>query len=142
MPELAAGFQSLPVEYQQVVRLAQDRYQIAVTPLEALAGGWSGAMVFLVSVASISLGRIEHYVLKLDRKNEKAQSDEIRRHDSAVRQSPPGFADRHLAQMVFDRIEVEGALGIFYSIAGQSLHRYRTLSAYEKPGQVETIFAH
>src|SRR5262249_30767516 len=30
---------------------------------------------------------------------------------------------------------------IFYTIAGQSLHRYRTLAAYERQSQIETIFA-
>ena len=88
MLNLAAGFQSLPVEYQNVIRLAQERNQIAITPLQALAGGWSGAMVFLVSVASQNPDRIEHYVLKLDRKNEKSQSDEIRRHEAAVQPIP------------------------------------------------------
>jgi len=142
MPELITDFQSLPSEYQNVVRLAQDRHQIGVTPLQALAGGRSGAMVFLVSVSSQNPERIEHCVLKLDRKNEWSQSDEIRLHDAAVRQSPPGFAAQHLAQMAFDPIEADGALGMFYSIAGQSLHQYRTLSAYEKQSQVEAIFAH
>ncbi|HVO72143.1 MAG TPA: serine/threonine-protein kinase, partial [Aggregatilineaceae bacterium] len=138
---LAAGFQSLPPEHQNIVRLAQDQNQIEITPLQALAGGWSGAIVFLVSVAFLTSGRIEHLVLKLDRKNEKSQSDEIRRHEAAMRQSPPRFADQHLARMVFDRVEADGAIAIFYSIAGQSLHRYKTLSAYDKQSQVETIFA-
>lgn len=141
MPILAAGFQSLPIEYQNVVQLAQERNQIAVTPLQALAGGWSGAMVFLVSVASQNPDGIEHFVLKLDRKNEKSQSDEIRRHEAAIRQSPLGFADQHMARMVFDRVEIDGAMAIFYSIAGQSLHRYKTLSAYEKQSEVETTFS-
>ncbi|MFN8451627.1 MAG: NB-ARC domain-containing protein [Anaerolineae bacterium] len=141
MPNLAAGFQSLPVEYQTVVQLAQERNQIAITPLQALAGGWSGAMVYLVSIAAQNPDRIEHFVLKLDRKNEKSPSDEIQRHEAAVRQSPPGFADQHMAQMVFERIEADGAIAIFYSIAGQSLHRYKTLSAYEKQSEVETAFA-
>ncbi len=142
MSELAAGFQSLPAEYQNVIQLAQDRHQLAITPLQTLAGGWSGALVFLASVALRNPERIEHFILKLDRKNERSPSDEIQRHAAVVRQSPPGFVAQHLAQMAFDRVEAEGAIAIFYSIAGQSLHRYRTLSAYDKPNQVETIFAH
>ena len=51
MPELAAGFQSLTPEYQLVIRLAQEQHHLAVTPLQTLAGGWSGALIFLVSVA-------------------------------------------------------------------------------------------
>ena len=43
MPELTTDFQSLPEEYQRVIRLAQDQYQITVAPLQLLVGGWSGA---------------------------------------------------------------------------------------------------
>ena len=59
MPELAAGFQSLPVEYQNVIQQAQDQLHLTITPLQVLAGGWSGALVFLVSVASLSPEPIE-----------------------------------------------------------------------------------
>ena len=38
MADLAAGFQSLPIEYQNVIRLAQEQNQIAVTPLQARVG--------------------------------------------------------------------------------------------------------
>ncbi|MBZ0295301.1 MAG: tetratricopeptide repeat protein [Anaerolineae bacterium] len=141
MRNLAVGFQSLPTEYQNIIRLAQDRNQITVTPLQALTGGWSGAMVFLVSVASQNPDRIEHLVLKLDRKNEKSQSDETRRHEAAIQQSPPGFAGQHMAKMMFDCVEADGVIAIFYSIAGQSLYRFKTLSAYENQNQVEAIFA-
>ena len=51
MPELTVDFQTLPEEYQQVIRLAQDQYKITVTPLQLLVGGWSGAVVYLVSVS-------------------------------------------------------------------------------------------
>src|SRR5262249_54986546 len=110
---LAAGFQSLPVEYQNVIRLAQDQYSIAITPLQALAGGWSGAMVYLVSVAHSDSAQIEHLVLKLDRKNEFSTSDETQRHATAARLAPPDFAAHHLAQMAFDRVEAGKALAIF-----------------------------
>jgi hypothetical protein len=36
-PELTVDFQSLPDEYQQVIRLAQDTYNITVAPLQLLA---------------------------------------------------------------------------------------------------------
>ena len=52
MAELTTDFQSLPEEYQQIIRLAQDKYKIAIAPLQLLVGGWSGAVVYLVSVAS------------------------------------------------------------------------------------------
>ena len=140
MANIAKGFQSLPIEYQNVIRLAQDQHEIGITPLQTLVGGWSGAMVFLVSVSFHNPERVEHFILKLDRKNEKSQSDEIRRHEVAVRQSPPDFAAQHLAQMAFDRLEVDGILAIFYSIAGHSLLNFRTLSKYQRQSQLETLF--
>jgi len=141
MTDLAADFLSLPPEYQTVIRLAQERHSIQITPLQALAGGWSGAMVYLVSVLSASPQRIEHLVLKLDRKGEHATADETQRHAAAARLAPPEFAAQHLARLAFERVEAEGALAIFYAVAGQSLHRYRTLAAYERQDQIETIFA-
>ena len=49
MPELATEFQSLPEEYQLVIRLAEETHKVAVAPLQLLVGGWSGAVVYLVS---------------------------------------------------------------------------------------------
>ena len=83
MLELAAGFKTLTPEFQEIIRLAQERLNITITPLQALSGGWSGASIYLVSVHSQGAQGLEHYVLKLDRKNEKARSDEIQRHPSA-----------------------------------------------------------
>jgi hypothetical protein len=74
MSELKAGFESLPEDYQRVLRLAQERHQITVAPLQTLVGGWSGAMVFLVSVAWNETKRVEHCILKLDRKSKTARS--------------------------------------------------------------------
>ena len=51
MPELSPEFQSIPEEYQHLIRLAQDAYAISVAPLQLLVGGWSGAIVYLVSVS-------------------------------------------------------------------------------------------
>ena len=140
MSDLASGFQSLPVEYQEVILLAQEQYHITVTPLQILTGGWSGAIIYLVSVAFQEPARVEHFVLKLDRKSEKARADEIRRHQDAARLSPPDFASRHMAQMLFERVEHAGAIAIFYTIAGQSLHQFRPLSAFESQHQLETLF--
>jgi predicted ATPase len=141
MANIAEGFQSLPIEYQNVIQLAQDQHQIGITPLQTLVGGRSGAMVFLVSVSFHNPERIEHFILKLDRKNEKSPSDEIRRHDVAVRHSPPDFAAQHLAQMAFDRLEADDALAIFYSIAGHSLRSFLTLSQYHRQSQLETLLS-
>ncbi len=50
MPEVATDFRSLPEEYQQVIRLAEETHKITVAPLQLLVGGWSGAAVYLVSI--------------------------------------------------------------------------------------------
>ena len=56
MPELTTDFKSLPEEYQQIIRLAQDLYKITVAPLQLLVGGWSGAVVYLVSYRAFTFG--------------------------------------------------------------------------------------
>jgi len=140
MPELTTDFQSLPEEYQHVIRLAQDTYKITVAPLQLLVGGWSGAVVYLVSVSSNETKRVEHCILKLDRKGKNAKSDEVTRHNTVMSKSTPEFAREHIAELVFDRVEHEGAIAIFYRIAGQSLIKYRPLSHYGQPSQLKTIF--
>jgi hypothetical protein len=51
MLEVTTDFRSLPQEYQQVLQQAQEMYQITIAPLELLVGGWSGTVVYPVSVA-------------------------------------------------------------------------------------------
>ena len=46
----------------------------------------------------------------------------------------------HIAELVFDRVEHEGSIAIFYRIAGQSLLKYRPLANYERQSQLRTIF--
>ena len=116
MPELATDFQSLPPEYQAVIRLAQETYSITVAPLQLLVGGWSGAVVFLVSVSYNETHRIEHSILKLDRKGKAAKSDEVTRHNAVLTTSSPQFARQHIAELVLERIEQDGAMAIFYRI--------------------------
>jgi predicted ATPase/class 3 adenylate cyclase len=140
MPELTTDFQSLPEEYQQVIRLAQDTFKITVAPLQLLVGGWSGAVVYLVSVSSNDTGRVEHCILKLHRKSKFAVPDEVTRHNIVLSNSTSEFALNHIAELVFDRVEHEGAIAIFYRIAGQSLLKYRPLSNYERQNQLKTIF--
>jgi predicted ATPase len=140
MNELTANFQSLPQEYQHVIQLAQDTYKITVTPLQLLVGGWSGAIVYLVSVSPNETQRVEHCILKLDRKGKSAKSDEVTRHNAVLSKSTPEFARDHIAELVFDRVEQEGVIAIFYRIAGQSLLKYRPLSSYGRQSQLKTIF--
>ncbi len=118
MPELTTDFQSLPEEYQHIIRLAQEQYNITVAPLQLLVGGWSGAVVYLVSVSSNETRRVEHCILKLDRKGKNARSDEVTRHNTVMSKSTPEFARDHIAELVFDRVEQEGVIAIFYRIAG------------------------
>jgi len=140
MPELITGFQSLPEEYQEVIRLAQEQYNITVAPLELLVGGWSGAIVYLVSVSANDSKRVEHCILKLDRKRRASKSDEVTRHNTAMSESTVDFARDHIPELAFDRVEDEGAMAIFYRIAGQSLLNYRPLSSYGQQNQLKTIF--
>ena len=140
MPELTNDFQSLPSEYQQVIQLAQETNKIAIAPLQLLVGGWSGAVVYLVSVAWNETKRVEHCILKLDRKSKNAKSDEVTRHNTVMEKAVPEFARTHIAELVFERMEHEGAIAIFYRIAGESLQRYRPLSNYERQSQPKTIF--
>ncbi len=46
----------------------------------------------------------------------------------------------HVAELVFDRVEHDGAIAIFYRIAGQSLLKYLPLSKYERQNQLKTLF--
>ncbi len=94
MPELTTDFRSLPEEYQHIIHLAEERYKITVAPLQLLVGGWSGAVVYLVSVSSNDTKRVEHCILKLDRKGKAAKSDEVTRHNTVMSKSTPEFAPR------------------------------------------------
>jgi predicted ATPase len=140
VPERTIEFDSLPEEYQQVLRLAQDRHNIIVQPLQVLVGGWSGAMVYLVSVAYQATGKVEHCILKLDRKGKSPKADEVTRHQTVLEASPPEFVGKHVPELVFDRVEGEGAVAIFYRIAGQSLLKFLPLSRFGQQSQLKTIF--
>lgn len=140
MLELTNDFQSLPPEYQHIIQLAQEKNNITVAPLQLLVGGWSGAVVYLASVAWNETKRVEHCILKLDRKSKNAKSDEVTRHHTVIEKAAPEFARAHIAELVFDRVEHAGAMAIFYRIAGESLQKYRPLSNYEQQSQLKTIF--
>ncbi len=140
MPESRVSFQSLPAEYRQVIQLAQDQLDISITPLQELVGGWSGAAIYLVSVSSPDSRRVEHLILKVDRKRPVSSSDEIDRHQMVISESPADFVRQHIPEMVYARVEDENALVIFYAIAGHSLRNFRTLSSHHRQSQLETLF--
>ena len=140
MPDLTTDLNSLPEAYQRVIRLAEDQYNIVVQPLQVLVGGWSGAVVYLVSVSFNETGKVEHCILKLDRRGKSVKADEVTRHNTVLNQSSPEFCRTHIAELVFEQVELEDALAIFYRIAGQSLLEYLPLSQFGQQSQLETIF--
>src|SRR3954453_12126954 len=141
MSDPATGFSSLPPEFQHVLTVAEERNGITVTPLEQLVGGWSGAAIHLVSVATADSRRVEHCILKLDRNRPGSRSGEIDRHNAALAAAPPGFARAHTPDMAFDPVEDEGAIAIFYRIAGQSLRNYRPLGSHRRQSELAAILA-
>ncbi len=141
MSELTTDFKSLPEEYQYIIHLAEEQNNITVAPLQLLVGGWSGAVVYLVSVSSNDTKRVQHCILKLDRKGKSAKSDEVTRHNTVMDRSTPAFAREHIAELVFERVDDKGAIAIFYRIAGQSLLQYLPLSKFGQQIQLKTIFA-
>jgi len=46
-----------------------------------------------------------------------------------------------MVDLAFDRVECDGAIAIFYSIAGQSLRHFRPLASHERRSQLESIFS-
>ena len=140
MIELADEFKTLPPDYQKVLQLAQETYKIKVTPLQELKGGQTGANLYLVSVSLPDSPKIQHLVLKLDHKSNKTKMDELERHSIAVNKATAEFAHNHIADLSFNRIELENTVAIFYNIAGQSLHSYRPLASYQQQNRIEKIF--
>ena len=140
MPELADKFKSLPPEFQNIIRLAQDKFNIEITPLQELKGGRTGAYLFLASVSFLQSNKVQHLILKLDHKSKKSKMDELERHSMAFKNAPPEFANNHIADLAFDRIELDESVAIFYSIAGQSLHHYKSLASYQQQNKLEKIF--
>src|SRR6185503_10436127 len=110
MSEHAKDFTSFPSEYLNVLRLAQARHNIEIQPLEKLAGGRSGAFIYLVSVSAHGSDKVEHCVLKLEHKRKIKNADETERHNIVRTQAPPEFARDHLAAMAFDRVELEDTI--------------------------------
>ena len=140
MIDLANDFTTLKSEYQKVIQLAQETNHIRITPLLELKGGQTGANLYLVSVSSVDSKKVYHLVLKLDHKSTKTQMDELERHSIAVKQASAEFSHNHIPELEFERIEEGGAVAIFYKIAGQSLHQYKSLSSFQQLDKIEMIF--
>jgi predicted ATPase/Tfp pilus assembly protein PilF len=140
MFDIADEFRSLPSEHQTVLQLAQEQHNIAITPLQKLLGGRTGAFLYLVSVSSAGSDQLKHLVLKLDRAR-PGKADELDKHQLALSQAPPDFAHQHMAELAFEKVETEDSLAIFYTIAGESLHRYGTLASHAAQIELEAIFS-
>ena len=141
MSKLADDFCNLPTEFINIIKFAQDKLNIEVTPLQELKGGRTGAYLFLVSISFLQTNKVKHLILKLDRKSKKSKMDELERHSIAFKQAPPEFASNHVADLEFDRIELDESVAIFYSIAGQSLHHYKSLASYQQQNKLENILS-
>lgn len=136
----SAHFDTLPPEYHHLLGLAKEKYDLAVTPLQALSGGRTGAILYLVSATRGDVRRVEHLIAKFDRVNPKARPTEVERHRMALTQAPAPFANQHMAKLVYE-VEHEGTIALFYSIAGQSLQRFRSLASEERQSRLETLFS-
>ncbi len=141
MTEFHKNFKSLPDDFQNLLRLAQEKLNIEITPLQELKGGRTGAHLFLVSVSLLQSNRIDHLILKLDHKSKKTKIDELERHTLAVKEAPEKFARNQIADLAFERIEIDDAVAIFYSIAGHSLNNYHSLADYQQQSRLEKIFS-
>jgi len=132
-------FGKLPPDYQHLLHLAKEKHHLDVAPLEALKGGQTGAFLYLVSVSVGDFRQVEHLVLKFARVNERAKSTEIERHRLALSQAPTVFARQNLAKLAYE-VEHEGAIALFYTVAGQSLQHFRTLASQERQSRLEALF--
>jgi predicted ATPase len=139
MSELAREFDALPPRHRAVLQLSQERYNIAVQPLQQITGGLSGAFLYLVSVSSAEGEKVEHLVLKLDQP-EKGEPGEVEQHALALDKAPPDFAEEHMADLAYEPVELDGSIAIFYRIAGESLQEYRPLSKFKQQSQLLAIF--
>jgi hypothetical protein len=83
---------------------------------------------------------VEHFVVKFDRINEKAKPTEVERHRMALNEAPRHFADQNLAKLAYE-VEHEGAIALFYTIAGQSLQQFRALASEERQSRLERLFS-
>src|SRR5438552_4867606 len=139
-PFYSSDLRRIPPEYQRLLHLAEEQFGFDVTPLAALKGGRTEALLYLASVSARGRRHVEHLVLKLDRINERARTSEIERHRLASSQAPPAFATRNMARLAYE-VESEGAIALFYTVAGQSLQQFRTLASEERQSRLEALFA-
>jgi len=132
-------FTSLPPEYQAVLQEVEEERGYKVKPLQALGGGRTGALLYLVSATQKKTATVQHYILKLDRVRPDRRSEEIKRHQHAQEHAPEIFRRKHMAQLAFT-IEQETVVALFYTIAGQSLLHYQPMFAHNRQSQLKALF--
>jgi non-specific serine/threonine protein kinase len=132
-------FDQLPAEYQYLLQLAKEDYQLDVAPLAELKGGRTGAFLYLVSALVGDSQHLEHFILKFDHISETARQTEKERHHQAWSQAPEAFANQHMAKLAYE-LEHERAVALFYTVAGQSLQNFHPLAAQEQQSRLEKLF--
>ncbi|MEP6895637.1 MAG: hypothetical protein ABI986_08525, partial [Chloroflexota bacterium] len=137
MPSL--NFDNLPSEYQHLLQVAKETHQLDVAPLDELKGGRTGAFLYLASVSTGDSRNVEHFIVKFDHPSETTRQTEKERHRHAMSQAPKSFAAHNMATLAYE-FEDDGAVALFYSIAGQSLQHFRPLSAQENQSRLEQLF--
>src|SRR6185436_3859886 len=133
------NFDKLPPEYQYLLRLAKEKHQLQVAPLDELKGGRTGAFLYLVSAITGDSHHVEHFIVKFDHVSETTRQTEKERHLHAVSQAPANFAAQHMARLAYE-IEHDEAIALFYTVAGQSLLHFRPLASRERQSRLEKIF--
>src|SRR6185503_10486469 len=133
-------FTNLPPEHQRLLQLAKQQHSLDVVPLQELKAGQTGAVLYLASVSLGDTRQVQHFVVKFDRVNERARSSETERHRLAVSDAPEIFSRQNMPRLAY-QFEQEGATALFYTLAGQSLQRFRTLASIERQSRLEALFA-
>src|SRR5512138_2829113 len=133
-------FSKLPPEHQRLLQIAKEEHSLDVIPLQELKGGQTGAFLYLASVSASDSRQVQHFVIKFDRVNQKIGPSEIERHRLAVSQAPEGFRRQNMPVLAYE-FEQEGAAALYYTLAGQSLQRFRTLASIQRQSRLEMLFA-
>ena len=133
------NFEKLLPEYQFLLQLAKERHQLDVAPLDELKGGRTGAFLYLVSAFIGDSRSVEHFIVKFDHATETTRQTERERHRHALSEAPKGFATQNMAKLAYE-IEHDGAIALFYTVAGHSLQHFRPLASQERQSRLEKLF--
>jgi predicted ATPase len=133
------NFDTLPPDYQFLLQLAKEGNQLEVAPLDELKGGRTGAYLYLVSALIGDSQHVEHFILKFDHVSGGTRQTERERHRNALGDAPENFAAHNMAKLAYE-FEHEGAVALFYTVAGQSLQHFRPLASQENQSRLEKLF--